>query len=57
MITGGIYNGTDISRDGGRTWHTVPAVDSTEAVGGGGWFEAAMVTNRAGYALLHWSCG
>jgi hypothetical protein len=52
LLCGGIYDGMLISHNGGRTWHNVPSVDMTEAVGGGGPFDAAMITNRAGYALL-----
>jgi hypothetical protein len=52
LVSGGIYNGLVISRDGGRTWHNVESVDTSTAVGGGGPFDAAMITDSAGFALL-----
>ena len=41
-----------ISRDGGRSWHAVPAVDDTDAVQGGGSFEATMTGNEQGFAIV-----
>jgi len=51
LVAGGIYNGIELSRDGGRSW-TSPAVDSSPWVGGGGEIDAALTTNTDGYLLV-----
>jgi hypothetical protein len=51
LLVGGIYNGIELSRDGGRTW-TSPAVDSALAVGGGGGIVALLTTNADGYLIV-----
>jgi hypothetical protein len=41
-----------ISRDGGRSWHTVPTVDHSSVVeSGGGAIQAAMFTSSLGFAI------
>ena len=52
LLVSGAYTGVMISRDGGRSWHRVPAVDDTDAVQGGGSFEAAMTGTRQGFAIV-----
>jgi photosystem II stability/assembly factor-like uncharacterized protein len=52
ILVGGAYTGMMISRDGGRTWHAVPAVDDTDAVQGGGSFDATMTGNEQGFAIV-----
>jgi photosystem II stability/assembly factor-like uncharacterized protein len=52
IIIGGPYSGILISTDSGRTWHSVPSVDTTDAVGGGGVIQAILFSDRLGVALV-----
>jgi hypothetical protein len=52
LLVGGIYNGIELSRDGGRTWTSPAAVDGSDWVQGGGEIEAALVSNADGYVLV-----
>ena len=52
LLIGGIYNGIELSRDGGRSWTSPAAVDRSVWVQGGGEIEAALVTNADGYVLV-----
>jgi photosystem II stability/assembly factor-like uncharacterized protein len=52
ILVSGTYSGVLMSRDGGRSWHPVPAVDDSQAVQGGGIVTAVMVTDQLGYAVV-----
>lgn len=52
ILVSGLYSGALISRDGGKSWHTMAAVDDTDAVKGGGVIAAAMATDRLGFAIV-----
>jgi hypothetical protein len=52
IVTGGMYNGLLISRDGGRAWRRVPSVDNTDVVGGGGVVLATMINGLRGVVIV-----
>ena len=52
ILVSGLYSGVLMSRDGGQSWHPVPAVDDSEAVQGGGIVTAVMVTDQLGFAVV-----
>jgi photosystem II stability/assembly factor-like uncharacterized protein len=51
VLVAGIYNGVELSRDGGRTWATPTAVDSSLSVQGGGPLAASLFTSEDGYVI------
>src|ERR1700722_1015514 len=51
ILVAGIYNGVELSRDGGRTWATPTAVDDSDAIQGGGSLQASLVTSEHGYVI------
>lgn len=51
LLTGGIYNGIELSRDGGRTWAQPANVDDSNSIQGGGYLAAALATNNDGYVI------
>ena len=51
LLVGGIYNGIELSRDGGRTWVQPANVDDSNSIQGGGYLAAALVTNDDGYVI------
>ncbi len=52
ILVSGAYSGVMISRDGGRSWQRIPAVDNTPAVQGGSPVETGMTTDRQGFAIV-----
>lgn len=53
MLVEGIYDGVELSRDGGRTWTKPAAVDDSLSVQGGGPLAADLVTSEDGYVLAN----
>jgi len=53
LLAGGIYNGIELSRDGGRTWAQPASVDDSNSIQGGGYLAAALVTNDDGYVVSY----
>jgi hypothetical protein len=51
VLVAGIYNGVELSRDGGRTWTSPAAVDGSGSVQGGGALTADLVTSEEGYVI------
>ena len=51
VLVAGIYDGVELSRDGGRTWARPAAIDDSLPVQGGGPVTAALVTSQNGYAI------
>jgi hypothetical protein len=51
LLTGGIYNGIELSRNGGRTWAQPANVDDSNSIQGGGYLAAALTTNNDGYVI------
>ena len=51
LLAGGIYNGIELSRNGGRTWAQPAGIDDSNAIQGGGYLAAALVTNDDGYVI------
>jgi hypothetical protein len=51
LLAGGIYDGIELSRDGGRTWTRPASVDDSNSIQGGGYLGAALVTNDDGYVI------
>lgn len=51
VLLAGIYDGVELSRDGGRTWTRPAAVDDSGSVQGGGQLAADLVTSEDGYAI------
>jgi hypothetical protein len=51
LLVGGIYNGIELSRDGGRTWAQPASVDDSNSIQGGGELAAALTTNNDGYVV------
>ena len=52
VLAAGIYDGIELSRDGGRTWQRPAAVDDAAPTGGGGAVVAAMTSDETGYAFV-----
>jgi hypothetical protein len=50
LLAGGIYNGIELSRNGGRTWAQPANVDDSNSMGGC-CLAAALVTNDDGYVI------
>jgi hypothetical protein len=53
LLTGGIYNGIELSRNGGRTWARPANVDDSNSIQGGGPLAAALASNNDGYAIAY----
>jgi len=51
VLVAGIYDGVELSRDGGRTWTKPATVDGSLSVQGGGPLAADLVTSQDGYVL------
>lgn len=51
VLVAGIYNGVELSRDGGRTWTSPAAVDGSDSVQGGGPVTTGLVTSEEGYVI------
>jgi hypothetical protein len=51
VLVAGIYDGVELSRDGGRTWTKPATVDDSLSVQGGGPLAADLVTSEEGYAI------
>ena len=51
VMVEGIYDGVELSRDGGRTWTKPATVDDSLSVQGGGPLAAGLVTSEDGYVL------
>jgi hypothetical protein len=51
LLVGGIYNGIELSYDGGRTWAQPAKIDDSNSIQGGGYLAAALVTNHDGYVI------
>jgi len=51
MLIAGIYDGVELSRDGGRTWTRPAVVDDSDSIQGGGQLAASLVTSEDGYVL------
>jgi hypothetical protein len=51
VLVEGIYDGVELSRDGGRTWTRPAAVDDSDSVQGGGPLAADLVTSEEGYVI------
>jgi hypothetical protein len=51
VLVSGIYDGVELSRDGGRTWTKPAVVDDSLSVQGGGPLAADLVTSDDGYVL------
>ena len=51
LLVGGIYNGIELSYDGGLTWAQPAKVDDSTSIQGGGYLTAALVTDDDGYVL------
>jgi photosystem II stability/assembly factor-like uncharacterized protein len=51
VLVAGIYNGVELSRDGGRTWTSPAAVDGSGSVQGGGPVTTGLVTSEDGYVI------
>jgi hypothetical protein len=51
LLAGGIYNGIELSRNGGRTWAQPANVDDSNSIQGGGYLAAALATNNDGYVI------
>jgi hypothetical protein len=51
LLIGGILNGIELSRNGGRTWAQPANVDDSNSIQGGGYLAAALTTNNDGYVI------
>jgi hypothetical protein len=51
VLVAGIYDGVELSRDGGRTWTRPAAVDGSDSVQGGGFITADLFTGGDGYVI------
>jgi hypothetical protein len=51
VLVAGIYDGVELSRDGGRTWTSPAAVDDSGSIQGGGLLRASLVTSQDGYVI------
>ena len=51
ILVAGIYDGIELSRDGGRTWTRPGAVDGSGSVQGGGPLHANLLTSEDGYVI------
>lgn len=51
LLTGGMYNGIELSYDAGRTWAQPGGVDDSSSIQGGGPLTAALLSNEDGYVL------
>jgi hypothetical protein len=51
VLVEGIYDGVELSRDGGRTWTKPVTVDDSGSVQGGGPLAARLITSDDGYVL------
>ena len=51
VLVEGIYDGVELSRDGGRTWARPSAIDDSGSVQGGGPLTTDLVTSEEGYAI------
>jgi photosystem II stability/assembly factor-like uncharacterized protein len=51
VLVAGIYDGVELSRDGGRTWARPAAVDDSGPIQGGGPLEADLFTSEDGYVV------
>jgi len=51
LLTGGMYNGIELSYDAGRTWAQPANVDGSGSIQGGGYLAAGLVSNDDGYVL------
>lgn len=51
VLVAGIYDGVELSRDGGRTWTRPAAVDDSDSIQGGGTLTASLVTSEDGYVI------
>jgi len=52
LLIAGIYNGVELSRDGGRSWARPPAIDEADTTGGGDAVEADLFTDSDGYVVV-----
>jgi photosystem II stability/assembly factor-like uncharacterized protein len=51
LLVAGIYDGVELSRDGGRTWARPATVDDSGSIQGGGLLEADLFTSEDGYVI------
>ena len=51
VLVAGIYNGVELSRDGGRTWAGPAAVDDSDSIQGGGPLAVDLLTSEDGYVI------